>query len=66
MGVVIDLFTLGTQVEVVNLKMQGSIDAATRSQEKYQAQNIIINVNTLPSESIQKTPVSGPELAQLP
>ena len=66
-GVVIDLFTLGTQVEVVNLKTQESGGGATTlSQKKDQVQNIVVNVKAQPSESTPKTPSSVPEVTQLP
>ena len=65
-GVVIDLFTLGTKVELVNLKAQGSGGGAnTVSQKQAQAQNIVVNVNTPPSESTQKTQDSKPEVTKL-
>ena len=66
-GVVMDLFNLGTQVELVNLKTQGSgAGADAQDQKQAQAQNIVVNVNAPPSESTQKTQDSVPEVTQLP
>jgi TM2 domain-containing membrane protein YozV len=68
-GVVIDLFTLGTQVDLVNLKAQGSGGGTNKQgqdQGQAQAQNIVVNVMAPPSESTQKTPDSVPEVTQLP
>ena len=73
-GVVMDLFNLGTQVELVNLKAQGSgaganaqrLSKVLYDQKQAQAQNIVVNVNAPPLESTQKTQDSVPEVTQLP